>query len=57
MKVEIVKPIQGAAYFQGDLVETSDEKGRAWCESGHAIPSKEETEKAVSKVKSEKAVK
>lgn len=41
MKVELVKPIPGKAYFEGDVIELSDADGRAWCESGHAIPAKE----------------
>jgi hypothetical protein len=38
MKVELLRPIAGKAYFEGDTVEVSDEQARAWIESGHAIP-------------------
>lgn len=57
MKVELLKPIQGHSYFPGDVVEVEDGKARDWCESGHAIPAKEEIETADSKKKVEKAVK
>jgi len=41
MKIELVRPVRGIAYFEGDVIEVPDEKGRALCESGHAIPAKD----------------
>lgn len=46
MKVEVIKPIQGFAYFEGDVLEMEDSQARSLIESGHVIQAKSEIETA-----------
>ena len=41
MKVEILKPIQGKAYFEGDVIELDDDQAKRLIEAGFCIPAKE----------------
>ena len=41
MRVEILKPIQGKAYFEGDVIELPDDQARNLIEAGFCIPAKE----------------
>lgn len=45
MKVELLKPISGKAYFKGDIIELSMDQARSYIESGHCIPANEEMNK------------
>lgn len=45
MKVEVLKPMPGKAYFEGDVFDLPTDQARAFIESGHCIPAKEEMDK------------
>ena len=41
MYVEILRPIQGKAYFEGDVIELDDAQAKRLIEAGFCIPAKE----------------
>jgi len=46
MLVEVIKPIQGKAYFEGDVISLSEEESRALIEAGLVIPAMSTVETA-----------
>ncbi len=41
MKVEILKPIQGKAYFEGDVIELDNDQAKRLIEAGFCVPAKD----------------
>ena len=41
MKVEILRPIQGKAYFEGDVIELDNDQAKRLIEAGFCIPAKD----------------
>jgi len=41
MRVEILKPIQGKAYFEGDTIDLDDAQAKRLIEAGFCIPVKD----------------